>query len=40
MRKTLSNVGSSLGITNATILDLSIEGGELVLRPEPRRTGS
>ncbi len=52
MRKTLSNVGSSLGIvidkpilealgiTKATILDLSIEGGALVLRPEPRRTGS
>ena len=52
MRKTLSNVGSSLGIiidkpilealgiTKATILDLSIEGGAIVLRPEPRRTGS
>ncbi len=52
MRKTLSSIGSSLGIvidkpilealgiTKATILDLSIEGGAIVLRPEPRRTSS
>jgi antitoxin component of MazEF toxin-antitoxin module len=52
MRKSLSSVGSSLGviidkpilealgITRATILDLSIEGGAIVLRPAPRRTGS
>lgn len=52
MRKTLSSIGSSLGIiidkpilealgiTKATILHLSIESGAIVLRPEPRRTSS
>lgn len=52
MRKTLSSIGGSLGIiidkpilealgiTKTTILNLSIEGGALLIRPEPQRSGS